>query len=148
MTAPARARRARTQHFHLPSVHVRTERGDQGFDYEEDIYFHGSGRRRRVKRVITLIAIEDGQPALVRQTFDELCREEEEDLADSMEALMDEGDPEVVALMEDRARKEWKRQLRIAAGVEHACSRCGCSETRSCSGGCFWATATQCSRCV
>ena len=43
---------------------------------------------------------------------------------------------------------EFQRQQRIAAGTEHACTRCGCSESRSCPGGCVWATPTLCSRCV
>ncbi len=44
--------------------------------------------------------------------------------------------------------EEEERQARIAAGVEHACAGCGCSESRACPGGCVWATATLCSRCV
>lgn len=40
------------------------------------------------------------------------------------------------------------RQARIAAGEEHACLVCGCSESRACPGGCVWATPTLCSRCA
>jgi len=43
---------------------------------------------------------------------------------------------------------EIQRQARIAAGVEHACAGCGCSETRSCPGGCVWANERLCSRCL
>jgi hypothetical protein len=43
---------------------------------------------------------------------------------------------------------EAARLSRIAAGEEHACAGCGCSETRACEGGCVWATETLCSRCV
>lgn len=61
-------------------------------------------------------------------------------------------DPEVEleGHLEDQAfeREEAARQARIAAGVEHACAGCGCSESRACEGGCVWATATLCSRCV
>ena len=42
---------------------------------------------------------------------------------------------------------EQERQERIAAGAEHVCASCGCS-SRSCPGGCVWATATLCSRCA
>jgi hypothetical protein len=61
---------------------------------------------------------------------------------------MDEGNPAASAIMEECARKEFARQLRIVQGGEIACARCGCSETRACSGGCCWATPTLCSRCV
>jgi hypothetical protein len=44
--------------------------------------------------------------------------------------------------------EELARQARIAAGEEHACAGCGCSETRACEGGCVWATETLCSRCI
>ncbi|MGD0778205.1 MAG: hypothetical protein ABSC05_35925 [Candidatus Solibacter sp.] len=37
-------------------------------------------------------------------------------------------------------------QVEDATG--HRCSRCGCSDARSCPNGCIWATATLCSRCV
>ena len=37
---------------------------------------------------------------------------------------------------------------RVTSGAERVCHGCGCSETRACSGGCIWATATHCSRCV
>lgn len=43
---------------------------------------------------------------------------------------------------------EQDRQARIAAGVEHVCVGCGCSETKSCAGGCVWATPNLRSRCV
>jgi hypothetical protein len=44
--------------------------------------------------------------------------------------------------------REQMRQARIAAGLEHACACCGCSESRACPGGCVWATDNLCSRCV
>jgi hypothetical protein len=50
--------------------------------------------------------------------------------------------------MQQRAEAEFQRQRRIDAGEEHACRVCGCSESRSCSGGCCWATGSLCSRCV
>lgn len=43
---------------------------------------------------------------------------------------------------------EFHRQERIAAGREHACLGCGCSESRACPGGCVWATETLCSSCA
>lgn len=49
---------------------------------------------------------------------------------------------------DDLDLEESKRQARIAAGIEHQCAHCGCSESRACPGGCVWATPTLCSRCV
>lgn len=46
------------------------------------------------------------------------------------------------------ATDEDRREDRIAAGMEQACASCGCSETCPCPGGCVWATANLCSRCV
>ncbi len=43
---------------------------------------------------------------------------------------------------------EAARQARIAAGVEHVCVGCGCSESLSCPGGCVWASPNLCSRCA
>jgi hypothetical protein len=40
------------------------------------------------------------------------------------------------------------RQARIALGEENVCCGCGCSDSRSCPGGCVWATRHLCSRCV
>jgi hypothetical protein len=134
-------------HIHLPSVHVRAENGT-GFDYEEDLYVRGRGRRRSVERVVRLAVIEGGQETLIRRTVDELCPEELAQLRADLPILMDEGNPAATAVMEECARKEFARQLRIAAGGEVACARCGCSETRACSGGCVWATPRICSRCV
>lgn len=63
-------------------------------------------------------------------------------------------DDEVAFEMEARKeadafeRLENERQARIDAGVEHACVACGCSESRACPGGCVWATASLCSRCL
>lgn len=149
MSAPARERRRGRglDRLHLPSVHVR-DRSGSGFDYEEDLFISGRGRRRRVERRIRLVAIERGQPALVRETRDVLCAEEIEALEEVLPVLMDEGNPAAQPIMEECGRKEFARQLRIAAGEETACAGCGCSETRACSGGCCWATATLCSRCV
>jgi hypothetical protein len=61
---------------------------------------------------------------------------------------MDEGNPAARPIMEECARKEFARQLRIAHGEERACAGCGCSETRACSGGCVWGSETLCSRCA
>lgn len=61
---------------------------------------------------------------------------------------MDEKNPDLEAAMKERAHEEWARQLRIEQGIERACAACGCSETRSCSGGCIWATTNLCSRCA
>ena len=144
MTAPHRQREP--GHIHLPSVHVR--RNGTGFDYEEDLYVRGKGRRQRVQRVVRLVVIENGMETLIRDTVDELCGEEVQQLLDDLPILMEEGNPAVKASMEECARKEFARQLRIARGEEIACARCGCSETRACSGGCVWARTTLCSRCV
>jgi hypothetical protein len=135
------------QHIHLPSVHIRGE-NSTGFDYEEDLYVSGRGRRRRVHRVVRLTAIEHGAPSLVRETYDELCMDEIAQLEEGLPVLMDEGNPAASASMEECARNEFARQLRIAAGEEQVCRRCGCSETRACSGGCIWANDSFCSRCV
>jgi hypothetical protein len=159
MSAPARAfapapRQPRRHtaslpqgHIHLPSVHIRSRDGF-GFDYEEDLYVSGRGRNQLVRRVVRLVIVEDGEIALDRQTSDVLCPEELDHLVEILPRLMDEGDEEVGAAMQERGRLEYSRQLRIAAGAEKACAACGCSLTRSCSGGCIWATAHLCSRCV
>lgn len=145
--ARARERRSNAKHIHLPSVHVRDHSGS-GFDYEEDLFVTGRGRKRRVERIVRLAAIEQGQEALVRETRDFLCEKEAADLEIVLPMLMEEGNPEAQGLMEERGRTEFARQLRIARREETACFACGCSETRACSGGCLWATATLCSRCV
>jgi hypothetical protein len=44
--------------------------------------------------------------------------------------------------------EERLRQARIAAGIEHQCVVCGCSESRPCVGGCVWATPNLCSQCA
>jgi hypothetical protein len=148
MTATARSRRARAtqaaEHIHLPSVHSR-DRKNTGFDYEEDFYIYG---RFRVERVVKLVMVERGIPVVTHKTTDELSAEDREQLWYDLPILMDEGNPAAEAIMKECARKELARQLRIAAGQEQACLGCGCSETRACSGNCFWATETLCSRCV
>lgn len=53
-------------------------------------------------------------------------------------------EPDLVA---DLLAEEDERLARIAAGVEHQCSNCGCSESLPCPGGCVWATPNLCSRC-
>jgi hypothetical protein len=45
-------------------------------------------------------------------------------------------------------RDEKARQARIEAGIEAVCFSCGCSESAPCPGGCVWATATHCSKCI
>lgn len=145
--AKAEARRVRPAHIHLPSVHVRSH-DDTGFDYEEDLYVTGAGRHRRVERVIRLVAIERGRIVLERETRDVLCDEELAELEEILPILMDEENPATQPAMEEVGRREYARQFRIAQGQEIACLVCGCSETRACSGGCCWATATLCSRCV
>lgn len=138
-----RATSKKPLHVHLPSVHIRSSEGN-GFDYTEDYY----AIDRRVERVVRLAILRGGSQTLERRTTDVLCAEEMQHLANSLPMLMDPDDPDAQALMEECARKEYARQLRIAAGREMVCAGCGCSETRSCSGGCLWATATLCSRCA
>ena len=46
------------------------------------------------------------------------------------------------------AEIEEARQKRIAAGEELACRSCGCSESKSCPGGCHWAEPGLCSACA
>ncbi|MEN6537813.1 MAG: hypothetical protein ABFD89_29445 [Bryobacteraceae bacterium] len=43
---------------------------------------------------------------------------------------------------------EEARQARIAAGEEMVCRVCGCSDTRACPGGCYWAAPGLCSKCA
>jgi hypothetical protein len=69
-------------------------------------------------------------------------------LEESLPVLMEEGNPDALEAMQEAARREFARQMRIAAGQERVCLGCGCSESRSCSGLCIWATRTLCSRCV
>ena len=150
MSAQAQAvplNRKNAEHVHLPSVHIRTEDGS-GFDYEEDLYVTGRGLRRKVERVIRLVIIEHGAASLIRETFDVLCPEELAQLQDDLPILMDEGNPAANKIMEECARRELARQMRISKAIEQACARCGCSESRACSGGCCWATEALCSRCV
>ncbi len=144
MSAPAQA--PAPQHIHLPSVHIRS--GGAGFDYDEDLYIHGRGRRRKIERVVRLVVIEGGREMLVRETRDELCPEEVSQFVENLPVLMEEGNPAANAMMKECARLEFARQLRIASGVEVACARCGCSESRGCSGGCLWVTDRLCSRCA
>jgi hypothetical protein len=134
-------------HIHLPSVHVRTQDG-RGFDYEQDLYVTGRGRRRVIARVVRLAAIEGGEIAFERETRDELSDREAAELAEMLPALMDEENEDVQPAMEEVARLEYARQLRIWAGYENACAGCGCSQSKACSGGCVWATPTVCSRCA
>ena len=145
VSAPAKARAA--EHIHLPSVHLRGEDGS-GFDYDEDLFVSGRGRRQWVERVVRLVVIERDGYEHVRETRDTLCAEEMEQLRADLPILMDEENPASAASMKECANKEMARQIRIARGEEQVCHACGCSETRSCSGGCLWATATLCSRCV
>lgn len=146
-TARARARRGhdlvRPKHYHLPSVHVR--HGGTGYDYDEDLYVIAPGQ---VNRVVRFVAIDHGAETLIRETRDELSAEEWAQFRATLPVLMKEGNPEVEELMQERAALEFQRQLRIAAGSEHVCRGCGCSETRSCSGGCIWISANFCSRCA
>lgn len=142
MATPARKLEG---HIHLPSVHVR--KNGSGFDYDEDIYI-AQGRRRQAKRIVRFVAIEEGQPQLVRQTYDVLSDEEFAALQVNLDWLMDEHDPETTVHMQERAYAEFHRQQAIAAGEETACRGCGCSDSRACSGGCVWAMPALCSRCV
>jgi hypothetical protein len=138
---------AETEHIHLPSVHARAE-GGLGFDYEEDLYIWDGDGGPRVERLVRLVIIEGGEPTLVRETRDELCAEELAAVEEWLPVLMDEGNPAAAATMRESAQNEFERQLRIASGEEMACSKCGCSETRPCSGGCGWAAEKICSNCV
>jgi hypothetical protein len=128
-------------------VHIRSEHGT-GFDFEVDLYVCGRGRRRRVERVMHLAIIEGGRETLMRATHDTVCLEELAVIESCLSVLMDEGNPDAEGIMQTWARREFDRQVRIAAGQEIACAACGCSETRACSGGCVWVTNTLCSRCV
>lgn len=155
MSSPARALKSRSAarreetHLHLPSVHIRPRSGpDTGFDYEEDIYFHGRGRDRAAERVVTLRAVECGNITLERVTTDVLSAEELKEVDLARDFYLDAENPELIGLMQERARREFARQRRIAAGREQACASCGCSESRACSGGCVWASKAVCSRCV
>jgi len=49
---------------------------------------------------------------------------------------------ETVNAIAQAADAETQRQARIAAGVEHTCVVCGCSESR------VWAKPNLCSRCA
>jgi hypothetical protein len=138
----AARQKQRVDHIHLPSVHIRS--GGDGFDYDEDLYVRG----REVTREVKLVIWSAGVAALERLTVDHLCDEEIAGLDESLGSLLVEGDPEAEACMEERARNEYARQLRILAGQEQVCFVCGCSESRACSGGCIWATARLCSRCL
>jgi hypothetical protein len=44
-------------------------------------------------------------------------------------------------------KAEADRQARIAASEEEVCRVCGCSDTKSCPGGCTWAEPGLCSSC-
>ncbi len=136
-------KRIAADHIHLPSVHIRAHNG-VGLNYEEN-FFHRGGRW---ERVIRLEILRGNAPALVRETFDVLCTQELAGLHEVLPILMDKRNPAAKPIMEEAARREFERQVRIAGGQEIACVNCGCSETRSCSGGCCWATETLCSRCV
>jgi hypothetical protein len=142
-TTRAGSRRALPQHIHLPSVHVRHQ--GAGFDYDYDLYV---GNKWQVRRIITFRLIAPGDLKVVRVTEDDLCPEEAADVFEDLPALMDEGNPEAQVAMQTLASLEFERQARIAAGAERACLQCGCSESRSCSGGCIWVTQSLCSRCV
>lgn len=140
-----------TGHVHLPSVHVL--RNGSGFDYEEDLYVRRRKRHTIVERVVRLDLVVDGALMRASRTVDQLCAQEIADFSQSLE-LLTETDilggpmPDAVEHMQQRAQLEYERQLRILAGAEKACTRCGCSASRACSGGCIWATKTLCSRCV
>lgn len=130
------------KHWHLPSVHIRQD--GSGYDYEEDLF----GRGAVLERIITLKLIDHGQMVEQRVTREILCEEDRAYLRTNLPLLMKRGDPDAVENMRQRAEFEYARQLRILSGEERACLGCGCSETRSCSGGCIWATPTVCSRCM
>lgn len=149
MSAPklARAQQARANHIHLPSIHVRNEDGS-GFDYEENYFVRGRGRKRSVQRVVTIAAFNAGGPLFECETRDVLCREDLEALESALPVLMEEGNVAAEEVMKHRAQLELNRQKRILTGYEQSCASCGCSESRACSGGCIWATKTICSRCV
>lgn len=148
MTAasPARARKNAPRLIHLPSVHKRGMEGRiAGYDYSEDSVIAGD----HAERTLTFTALNaDGSVIFERKTRDVLGVWELQEFRDNLPFLMDEADPELQLYMEERAHREFTRQVRIIVGRETACVRCGCSDSRSCSGGCLWATATLCSRCA
>jgi hypothetical protein len=133
-------------HIHLPSVHVRS--GGIGFDYSEDLFVRRRGRKQFVERRVRLECFSESGGPLIRETVDVLSPEELAEIEGNLLALMDEENPDTQVLMQRRAEAEFERQRRIEAGVEQACRSCGCSNSRSCSLGCVWATQTLCSRCV
>lgn len=139
-----RAKREQPTHFHFPSVHVRQADGF-GYDYQEDVYVRDS----ETAELVTTFGFVSGEvqcsPFVTRTVLrgDDLAA-----FAELLPRMMDEGDEESQAYMQARAKAECERHLRIVAGVETRCASCGCSESRSCSGGCVWATRALCSRCV
>ncbi len=151
MSAPAMS--LAPGHIHLPSVHVRAQNGLE-FHYEEDLYVRTSRRRRKVERVVRLVVITvTKERNELRETVDELCHEDQVNLEESLPLLLDtdilgNSQPDAAAHMQERAREEFARQLRIARGEEQACAQCGCSQSRACSGGCIWARENLCSRCA
>jgi hypothetical protein len=78
----------------------------------------------------------------------EIRDREEERREAAAELLLERADEVLVAAGLVLGHFEDKRQARIAAGLEHACTVCGCSESRACPGGCVWATERLCSRCA
>lgn len=138
-----RAKREEASHFHFPSVHVRRRDGF-GYDYQEDVYVRDS--EAELVTTFAFVAGETPSTPFVTRT---ILRGE--DLAASaalLPRMMEEEDEEAQAYMQARAEVECQRHLRIVAGIETRCASCGCSESRSCSGGCVWATRSLCSRCV
>ena len=77
---------------------------------------------------------------MARGDFDEDELDELEDFDDEDDDFY--GEPEV--------EPRWLGAdglMRLTAG-EMTCRVCGCSDTRSCPGGCLWAAPNLCSRCV
>ncbi len=79
-----------------------------------------------------------------RGIYDPETEEDFEELAFEAEAKLQT----INRMTAEQVRVEYARQVRIDRGEEHACAGCGCSDSRPCAGGCVWATATLCSRCV
>lgn len=130
-------------HWHLPSVHVENQDGT-GYDYEENLFRE---KGNKFVRVTTLTVHFPNGPDSTFETTDTLCDAERKELSQNLTWLMQRGNAQAEAFMKMRAEHEVERQKRIAAGAEHRCTVCGCSESRSCSGGCIWITNAICSKC-
>jgi hypothetical protein len=126
-------------------VHVRRPDGS-GYDYEENVFIPDGNPWHGGHRVLSLLMLSPDGTETLRETREHV--DLDFDSLQDLGRMTAEGDLEAQEVMQDLAEQEYKRQTRIAAGIEHACAGCGCSESRACPGGCVWATRTLCSRCA